>query len=122
MINRANGQVLVAQRGEQLVGYSVVLFRRGTSLARLYSIAIAAQARGSGLGKQLLDRIEACALQHDCACLRLEVRVDNPVAIALYERNGYQRFALIHDYYHDHADALRLEKRILRISDSRHIA
>jgi ribosomal-protein-alanine acetyltransferase len=121
MITRAHGHLLVALRGEDLVGYAVVLFHRGTSLARLYSIAIAVQARGSGLGKQLLERIEACALAHDCAYLRLEVRIDNPAAIALYERNGYRRFALIHDYYQDHADALRLEKRILEHRDSRNI-
>ncbi|MBA4363610.1 MAG: ribosomal-protein-alanine acetyltransferase, partial [Pseudomonas sp.] len=45
MITRAHGQLLVAQHGEQLVGYAVVLFHRGTSLARLYSIAIATEAR-----------------------------------------------------------------------------
>ena len=121
MISRANGQLLVAQRGEHLLGYALVLFHRGTPLARLYSIAIAAQARGNGLGKQLLDRTEAIALEHDCAYLRLEVRLDNPAAIALYERNGYRRFALIHDYYQDHADALRLEKRILQHRESRNI-
>lgn len=121
MITRAHGQLLVAQRDTQLVGYAVVLFHRGTSLARLYSIAIASDARGIGLGKQLLERIEACAVEHDCAYVRLEVRIDNPAAIALYERNGYRRFALVHDYYEDHADALRLEKRILQHSDSRNI-
>ncbi|MFZ3283006.1 peptidase C39 family protein [Pseudomonas sp.] len=121
MITRAHGQLLVAEREGHLLGYALVLFHRGTSLARLYSIAIAADARGEGLGKQLLQRIETIALQHDCAYLRLEVRTDNPAAIALYERNGYRRFALIHDYYEDHADALRLEKRILQHRDSRSI-
>ncbi|WP_064118178.1 GNAT family N-acetyltransferase/peptidase C39 family protein [Pseudomonas fluorescens] len=121
MITRAHGQLLVAEREGHLLGYALVLFHRGTSLARLYSIAIAADARGEGLGKHLLQRIEAIALQHDCAYLRLEVRTDNPAAIALYERNGYRRFALIHDYYEDHADALRLEKRILQHRDSRSI-
>lgn len=121
MINRANGQLIVAECDGQLLGYAVVLFHRGTSLARLYSIAIAAQARGIGLGKQLLERIEASALEHDCAYVRLEVRTDNPAAIALYERHGYRRFALIHDYYQDHTDALRLEKRILEHRDSRSI-
>lgn len=121
MITRAHGQLWVAEREGQLAGYALVLFHRGTSLARLYSIAIAPEARGGGLGKQLLQRIEACALEHDCAYLRLEVRTDNPAAIALYERNGYRRFALIHDYYEDHADALRLEKRILQHRDSRNI-
>lgn len=112
MIGRAHGHLLVAEQNGQLLGYGLVLFRRGSSLARLYSIAIDENARGMGLGKQLLSRIEACAVQHACTCLRLEVRTDNPGALALYERNGYQRFAVIDDYYADHCPALRLEKTI----------
>ncbi|KAF1011205.1 MAG: Acetyltransferase YpeA [Pseudomonas fluorescens] len=119
MTSKAHGQLLVAETEGDLLGYALVLFHRGTSLARLYSIAIAEQARGMGLGKQLLQRIEACAVEHDCAYLRLEVRTDNPAAIALYEHNGYRRFALINDYYEDHTDALRLEKRILEHRDRR---
>lgn len=34
MITRAHGQLLVAQAGEHWLGYAVVLFHRGTSLAR----------------------------------------------------------------------------------------
>ncbi len=113
MVSRAHGRLLVAENDGQLLGYALVLFHRGTSLARLYSIAIAEHARGTGLGKQLLSRIEAIALDHNCAYLRLEVRTDNPGALALYERNGYRRFALVDDYYEDHTAALRLEKRIL---------
>ncbi|BCQ62230.1 hypothetical protein PBOI14_39800 [Pseudomonas sp. Boi14] len=121
MISRAHGQLLVAEQQAQVLGYALVLFHRGTSLARLYSLAIAESARGLGLGKRLLQRMEACALAHDCAYLRLEVRTDNPAAIALYERNGYRRFALVPDYYQDHADALRLEKRILQHRETRSI-
>ena len=121
MISRAHGQLVVAEHQGGIQGYALVLFHRGTSLARLYSIAIAVQARGQGLGQRLLQEIEARALAHDCAYLRLEVRSDNPSAIALYERNGYRRFALIHDYYQDHADALRLEKRILQHRETRNI-
>ncbi|WP_426102531.1 peptidase C39 family protein [Pseudomonas sp. PSPC3-3] len=119
MISRAHAELLVAEQDGQLLGYALALFHRGTSLARLYSIAIAEPARGLGLGKQLLSRIEACAVEHDCAYLRLEVRTDNPGALALYERNGYRRFALINDYYEDHAPALRLEKRIVQHHDAR---
>lgn len=114
MVSRAHARLIVAEQSGQPLGYALVLFHRGTSLARLYSIAIALEARGLGLGKRLLERIEACAREHDCAYLRLEVRADNPTAIALYERNGYRRFAVRHDYYQDHTDALRLEKRILQ--------
>jgi ribosomal protein S18 acetylase RimI-like enzyme len=42
--------------------------------------------------------------------LRLEVRIDNKRAIALYEKNGYARFDEIEDYYEDGATAVRMEK------------
>nr|WP_073525109.1 N-acetyltransferase [Pseudomonas fluorescens] len=112
MIRRANGQLWVAQQHGQLLGYALVLFRRGTRFARLYSLAIAEHARGIGLGNQLLGHIETCALEQGCAYLRLEVRTDNPGALALYDRNGYRRFAVVEDYYQDHTAALRLEKTL----------
>lgn len=114
MISRAHGQLLVAEQDGQLLGYALVLFRRGSAFARLYSIAIAAHARGLGLGRQLLSHVEACGVTHGCAHLRLEVRTDNPGALALYERNGYRRFAQVNDYYADHTPALRLEKTLVR--------
>ena len=117
MVSRANACLIVAQADGLLFGYALVLFHRGTSLGRLYSLAIADSARGQGLGKQLLLRAEQKALERDCAYLRLEVRPDNVNAIALYERNGYRRFAQVDDYYQDHAPALRYEKRILQHGD-----
>ncbi|MCQ2990139.1 GNAT family N-acetyltransferase/peptidase C39 family protein [Pseudomonas tremae] len=113
MIRRANACLIVAEHAGQLAGYALVLFHRGTSLGRLYSLAIADSARGLGLGKQLLQRAEQQAVERDCAYLRLEVRPDNAAAIALYERSGYRRFAQVDDYYQDHAPALRYEKRIV---------
>ncbi|UXJ50129.1 GNAT family N-acetyltransferase/peptidase C39 family protein [Pseudomonas citronellolis] len=114
MIRRAHASLVVAQRQGQVQGYSLLLFHRGTSLARLYSIAIAPQARGHGLGKHLLAEAERRAREHDCAYLRLEVRADNHTAIGLYEGVGYRRFGHIDDYYEDHARALRYEKRIVQ--------
>ena len=110
MVSRAHGQLLVVARDGQLLGYALLLLRRRSTRARLYSIAIAEQARGMGLGQQLLARIEACAVAQRCTHLRLEVRTDNPGALSLYERNGYRRFAQVDDYYADHTSALRLEK------------
>ncbi|ROM83258.1 ribosomal-protein-alanine acetyltransferase [Pseudomonas brassicacearum] len=114
MINRANASLILAEQGGQLAGYALLLFHRGTSLGRLYSIAVSPAWRGHGLGQQLLEQAQAGALARNCAWLRLEVRPDNPAAIRLYEANGYRRFALVEDYYEDHAQALRYEKRILR--------
>nr|WP_319527924.1 GNAT family N-acetyltransferase/peptidase C39 family protein [Pseudomonas laurentiana] len=114
MVRRANACLIVAEEHGQLSGYALLLFHRGTSLARLYSIAVSPAWRGHGLGQRLLEQAQASALERNCAWLRLEVRTDNPAAIGLYESNGYQRFAVVDDYYEDHTQALRFEKRILR--------
>ncbi|UVE18356.1 GNAT family N-acetyltransferase/peptidase C39 family protein [Pseudomonas sp. LS44] len=121
MIKRAHASLIVAQYQGRVMGYALLLFHRGTSLARLYSIAIAPDARGHGLGKRLLAEAEQKARDHDCAYLRLEVRTDNAAAIHLYEGAGYRRFAQVDDYYEDHAQALRYEKRIIerQLDDSR---
>lgn len=104
----------VAEVDGALVGYSLILFRRGTSLARLYSLALSPDFQGQGLAKPLLNDAEQVAIEHESVYLRLEVRVDNQAAIGLYQHCGYQRFDTVADYYEDGADALRFEKRLNR--------
>ncbi|MEZ4697122.1 MAG: ribosomal protein S18-alanine N-acetyltransferase [Rhodothermales bacterium] len=118
MITQANASLLVAELTGAIVGYSLVLYNRGTSLARLYSVAVSPAARGHGVGALLLHHSEEAAREHDCAYMRLEVRSDNDAAIALYERTGYRQFDTIEDYYEDHETARRYEKRILDISSA----
>ncbi|MGF7162259.1 ribosomal protein S18 acetylase RimI-like enzyme [Rhodoligotrophos appendicifer] len=103
----------VAEIDGQTAGYAVVLFRRGTSVARLYSIAVAEWARGRHVGEQLMAAVEASAVGRDALFMRLEVRPDNHAAIALYQRLGYRAFGRFLDYYGDHSDALRFEKSLL---------
>jgi ribosomal protein S18 acetylase RimI-like enzyme len=104
--------VLVAEREGGLAGYCVVLYRRGSGVARLYSIASAENAAGQGIGKRLLQAAEDAAYENDRLILRLEVREDNPRAITLYEKNGYRRIGQEPDYYEDGATALRYEKML----------
>lgn len=105
--------LLAEDRSGHLLGYSLILFHRGTSLARLYSIAVEPQARGRGVAEQLLARGEAEAAGRDRVFMRLEVNTGNRGAIRLYEKLGYHPFGVYHDYYEDHADALRMQKRVL---------
>lgn len=112
MLTRANATLLVAEGEEGIGGYVLNLYHRGTSLARIYSMAVSPEARGLGLGGRLLAAAEADARGRNCAYMRLEVRPDNTGAIALYERNGYRLFDIKDDYYEDHEPARRYEKRI----------
>lgn len=105
-------QLLVAVHDDQVVGYSLLLFRTGTSLARIYSIAVSPAWQGLGIARRLLTRSEETARNHRCVFVRLEVNTDNAVAIALYHKLGYVTFDRVEGYYEDGSDALRLEKRV----------
>jgi ribosomal-protein-alanine N-acetyltransferase len=78
--------------------------------ARLDSLAVAPAARGRGLGVRLTRSVERLARRAGAARLRLEVRLSNRAARALYARLGYQPVARLPGYYADGAHALRFEK------------
>ena len=101
-----------------VAGYILIIYHPGTRLARIYSIAVSHQQRGSGLAKQLMLAGEQAANESGRLYLRLEVSVDNTPAIKLYETLGYQKFGIYRDYYQDHKDALRYQKRIRRYHDT----
>lgn len=96
-----------------LLGAAVILFRQGAQAARLYSLAAAPAARGSGLGAALLQACEAEALRRGCSRLRLEVRPDNSFAMALYEKHGFRIIGRKAGYYADGTEALHMEKLLL---------
>jgi ribosomal protein S18 acetylase RimI-like enzyme len=112
MLTRANAAVLVEERAGRIVGDVVVLFSRATSVARLYSLAVAADTRGQGVARSLMQAAEQVVWSRHRAYVRLEVRKDNAAAVSLYERLGYRRFGEWVDYYDDHAGAWRYEKSL----------
>lgn len=101
-----SARVLVAADGD-LLGSAVLLLRADSRSARLYSLAVAARARGRGVGSALLEAAIRTAQAAERDGLRLEVRVDNAAAIAFYERHGLRRFGVRRHYYADGADAWR---------------
>ena len=109
MLTRANAAVLVDRDGGRVRGYALVLFHAGSSLARLYSLAVDPADRGHGIARALLAEAERIASERDCVDMRLELRRDNREALQLYENAGYRQFEVQADYYEDHTDALRME-------------
>jgi [ribosomal protein S18]-alanine N-acetyltransferase len=105
-----SARVIVADARNRLAGVAVVLFRRGASVARLYSIAVVPQLAGRGVGAALIVAAEAAAFRRRCSCMRLEVHQRNAVAIARYRKSGYRQFGRHAGYYEDGGAALRFEK------------
>jgi ribosomal protein S18 acetylase RimI-like enzyme len=104
---------LVAEQSGRLSGYVLVLFHGRTALARLYSMAVAPERQGQGLGRELLRAAEAAALDGGAALMRLEVNPGNAAAVALYRSVGYADIGIYHAYYEDDSDALRMEHALV---------
>jgi ribosomal protein S18 acetylase RimI-like enzyme len=123
LIGRPTARLRVAAErlsgGRVLIrGYHLVLLRKGSRVARVYSIAVDRPARGAGLGKRLLADAEDVAARAGRHRLRLEVRARNRAAIAFYERQGYGRIGRYRNYYADGSDALRYEKPLTGSADT----
>ena len=112
LLTKGHAHTLVDEQDGAVRGYAMVLLSSGTSMARLYSLAVDPARRRQGVGSQLLDAAEHAAQEQDCVSMRLEVRRDNAAAQALFHKTGYKQFGAIADYYEDHMDALRFEKSL----------
>jgi GNAT superfamily N-acetyltransferase len=85
-------EVLMAYAGEQPAGfalffhnYSTFLGQRGVYLEDLFVVP---EWRGHGLGRQLLSRLAAIALERDCGRLEWSVLDWNSPAIGFYRKLG----------------------------------
>ncbi|MCV2349490.1 GNAT family N-acetyltransferase/peptidase C39 family protein [Paucibacter sp. Y2R2-4] len=115
LIRSDSAMVLVARGGQgggELLGAAVVLRRARSSVARLYSIAVAASARGRGLSDRLLGEVLHSARDSGAAVLRLETRLHNHAAQRLFKRHGFSALDRKPAYYEDGADALRFQKSL----------
>lgn len=110
MLSKAHAVTLVEELEGTIRGYVLLLFHAGTSMARLYSIAVGPEHRGQDIGRRLVIAAETAALTQDCVFMRLEIRRDNLPSIRLFEDLGYRQFGTYADYYEDHMEALRFEK------------
>ena len=104
--------LLVASRGGKPIGYAALLTRRGGRSARLYSIAVAAEEAGHGIGSLLLAAAEDAARLRHAERMHLEVRADNSTAVAFYERSGYRPIGQRPGYYDDGMTALLFARNL----------
>ena len=82
--------------------------------ADVQTIAVAPAAQGTGLGHRLLGALVSAAAGAGAGTLLLEVRADNPAAIGLYRRHGFEQIAIRRGYYQPGGiDALIMRKRPL---------
>ena len=101
------GDAVIAERDDAVVGYAAVLALPGSGEADVLTIAVDEPARGSGVGRALLEHLIGVAAARGARRLFLEVRDDNPVAEGLYRSRGFRRVGRRPHYYQpDDVDAL----------------
>ena len=112
LVSAPSARVLVAEAEGALAGSLVLLLRRGTGIARIYSLAVAPERRGGGIGATLARAAEAEAAAAGARGMSLEVRADNVPAARLYDRLGDRVVRTIEGYYADGEAALRMRKAL----------
>jgi ribosomal-protein-alanine N-acetyltransferase len=116
LAKRRDVTALVAESDGILGGFALVHIR--DSKARLLTIDVSPETRGTGIGSALLESAEALAVRSDCETISLEVRVTNLAAISLYRKAGYSEMRIVKAYYPGErgrpTDALEMEKVISR--------
>lgn len=112
LLRQGKADILVCDDDGAMAGNVVILYRQGSTRARIYSLVVHPNYRRRGIARTLIKKAEKAARARHCDRLGLEVRTDNLPALRLYQSLGYETKGRIDNYYEDHTAAVRLEKRL----------
>lgn len=104
--------LLIARQGDIPLGFVLMHPRGVAGSPYIASIAVAAEARGQGVGSQMLDCAERQwpGARHIFLC----VSSFNTAARRLYERSGYEAVGEFKDYVIEGASEILMCKRLVR--------
>ena len=111
-IPAANLNVLVARIDGRVIGFGIM--RYGDDDAHLDLLAVAPGYRRSGIGRQLLEWLEKCAVVAGTFRVALEVRASNEGSQIFYQRMGYRPLTQLPGYYQGAEAALRMSRDLSR--------
>ena len=109
-IRAADVNVLVACNHDNIAGFAIM--RYGDDDAHLDLLAVAPPYRRAGVGRQLLEWLEKCAVVAGIFNVALEVRAENEGAQRFYERMGYRALVHLPGYYQGIEAALRMGREL----------
>lgn len=90
----------VAARGDEIVGMAQLVFSSAANAdhrAEVQRLAVAAHTRGAGVGRALMDAVEAAARQRHVTLLHLTTHAQTD-ACAFYEALGYEQLGVMPNY------------------------
>ncbi len=103
--------VVAVDEADVVLGYAGLDVAGET--ADIMTIATTNRARGSGVGRRLLDELLRRAAEYGVVAVLLEVRADNLAARRLYDRSGFELISTRRRYYQPgDVDALVLRRHV----------
>lgn len=101
IITDENAAFLVAETGEELVGFGHVLIKDTPAnpvfvhrrFAIVDGIVVRSGFHNRGTGRMLMDKMQEWAIAKGAASIELNVYEFNEIAISFYERLGYQTYS-----------------------------
>jgi ribosomal-protein-alanine N-acetyltransferase len=111
-IREPDVNVLVACSEANVAGFAIM--RYGEDDAHLDLLAVALPYRRTGIGRQLVEWLEKCAVVAGIFNVALEVRAGNESAQRFYENLGYRTLAHLPGYYQGVEEALRMGRDLSR--------
>jgi ribosomal-protein-alanine N-acetyltransferase len=90
---------VTAESGAVVIAYAGLLCPPGSGEADVQTIAVVPEQRSAGLGRRLMNALLQTAEERRARRIFLEVRADNPRAIALYASLGFEEIAIRPGYY-----------------------
>lgn len=107
-----DGILLLARADGEPAGLGGVRYLN-TEIAEVKSMYVAPAFRGTGLGRQILDRLDEIASEHGCRAIRLDTSDYLTPAVGLYRSAGYREVPA----YNDNPKADLWFERALRQDD-----
>jgi len=105
----AEATTLVAEDGA-LAGFVSGFVSGGWG--KVVTLNVLPQRRGEGVGRRLMEALEMEFASQGAGAALLEVSVENREAVALYEKLGYEKVALLEGYYGPGKAALLMKKTL----------
>jgi putative acetyltransferase len=88
-LDRPEVSFLLARRGGQALGCGALLLGPGEGEGELKRLFVVPEARGLGVGREVLLALEALARGGGVRVLRVETGVAQPESLGLYRDHGY---------------------------------
>ena len=114
LVQRPRAATWIAEEGERMTGFAIGVWaeRKSEVTAYIQTIEVVHDARGRGIGTELLGRVEESARMAGAALIWLHVEAGNAGAIRLYEGHGYRCESRKENYYPLGRAALIYAKRL----------